>query len=247
MITGKRLPIFTFYRWPIWLPWAVLTHFDAFIARFTAGISGKLTSTWMISDVWGAVVQSRKFTRAKLKKITIGHRVLVLISEKMDDSYEECFADDESDCRTRAFSRDEIHNEQRLGQIQQANISDSTAENECVFDTDWALKRRYSLSSLLYSRFLTRLEDRMKTFLVWVWLGDGLVISSFEVRNFKLYRDRYSANTRDILFVPTKYAKTIFLEHLTLIRYTWGIRTVWTTYNDIGNFTARSHVLEVSI
>lgn len=77
-------------------------------------------------------------------------------------SYEECFADDESDFSERSLSRDDIHNEQRLGQIHQ-DIVESMAENECVFDTEWALKRRYSLSSLIYSRLLLRLEDKMKT------------------------------------------------------------------------------------
>lgn len=68
MITGKRLPIFTFYRWPIWLPWAVLTHFDAFIARFTAGISGKLTSTWMISWRLGSSCTDSKIYKSKVKE-----------------------------------------------------------------------------------------------------------------------------------------------------------------------------------
>lgn len=77
-------------------------------------------------------------------------------------SYEECFADDESDFSERSLSRDDIHNEQRLRQIHQ-DIVESMAENECVFDTEWALKRRYSLSSLIYSRLLLRLEDKMKT------------------------------------------------------------------------------------
>jgi len=78
--------------------------------------------------------------------------------EKMDASYEECFADDESDISESSLSRDDIHN----GQIHQ-DIVETTAENECVFDTEWALKRRYSLSSLLYSRLLLRLEGKMKT------------------------------------------------------------------------------------
>ena len=72
-------------------------------------------------------------------------------------SYEECFADDESDISESSLSRDDIHN----GQINQ-DIVESTADNECVFDTEWALKRRYSLSSLLYSRLLLRLKDKMK-------------------------------------------------------------------------------------
>lgn len=80
----------------------------------------------------------------------------------MNVSYEECFADDESDFSERSLSRDDIHNEQRLRQIHQ-DIVESMAENECVFDTEWALKRRYSLSSLIYSRLLLRLEDKMKT------------------------------------------------------------------------------------
>ena len=73
-------------------------------------------------------------------------------------SYEECFADDESNFSERSMSRDDIHN----GQIDQ-DIVESTTDNECVFDTEWALKRRYSLSSLLYSRLLLRLKDKMKT------------------------------------------------------------------------------------
>lgn len=77
---------------------------------------------------------------------------------KMDMSYEECFADDESDISESSLSRDDVHN----GQINQ-DIAESTADNECVFDTEWALKRRYSLSSLLYSRLLLRLKDQMKT------------------------------------------------------------------------------------
>lgn len=77
---------------------------------------------------------------------------------KMDVSYEECFADDESDFSERSLSRNDIHN----GQIH-LDIVESTADNECVFDTEWALKRKYSLSSLLYSRLLLRLEDKMKT------------------------------------------------------------------------------------
>lgn len=77
-------------------------------------------------------------------------------------TYEECFADDESDSSVRSLSREDIQNQQRLGQIHQ-DVVESTAENECVFDTEWALKRRYSLSSLLYSRFLLRLEDKMKS------------------------------------------------------------------------------------
>lgn len=76
----------------------------------------------------------------------------------MDASYEECFAYDESDISESSLSRDDIHN----GQIHQ-DIVETTAENECVFDTEWALKRRYSLSSLLYSRLLLRLEGKMKT------------------------------------------------------------------------------------
>lgn len=78
----------------------------------------------------------------------------------MNVSYEECFADDESDFSERSLSRD-IYNEQRLGRIHQ-DIVESMAENECVFDTEWALKRKYSLSSLLYSRLLLRLKDKMK-------------------------------------------------------------------------------------
>lgn len=77
----------------------------------------------------------------------------------MDASYEECFADDESDISESSLSRDDIHNN---GQIHQ-DIIETTAENECVFDMEWALKRRYSLSSLLYSRLLLRLEGKMKT------------------------------------------------------------------------------------
>lgn len=80
----------------------------------------------------------------------------------MDQSYEECFADDESDSSVRSLGRDDIQNGQRFGQIHQ-DIVESSAENECVFDMEWALKRRYSLSSLLYSRSLLRLEDKMKS------------------------------------------------------------------------------------
>lgn len=76
----------------------------------------------------------------------------------MDVSYEECFADDESDISESSLSRDDIHN----GQIDQ-DIVESLADNECVFDTEWALKRKYSLSSLLYSRLLLRLKSKMKT------------------------------------------------------------------------------------
>lgn len=80
----------------------------------------------------------------------------------MDVSYEECFADDESDISESSLSRDDIHN----GQIHQ-DIVESLADNECVFDTEWALKRKYSLSSLLYSRLLLRLKSKMKTALSW--------------------------------------------------------------------------------
>ncbi|KAL9988870.1 hypothetical protein ACROYT_G003362 [Oculina patagonica] len=66
----------------------------------------------------------------------------------MEQSYEECcFADDESDSSVRSLGRDDIQNEQRFGQIRQ-DIVESSAENECVFDTEWALKRRYSRNDL---------------------------------------------------------------------------------------------------
>jgi len=76
----------------------------------------------------------------------------------MDASYEECFADDESDISESSLNRDDIHN----GQTHQ-DIIETTTENECVFDMEWALKRKYSLSSLLYSRLLLRLKGKMKT------------------------------------------------------------------------------------
>ena len=92
---------------------------------------------------------SSKFT-TEAKEVPISLRF-----GKMDMSYEECFADDESDISESSLSRDDVHNGQ--------DIAESTADNECVFDTEWALKRRYSLSSLLYSRLLLRLKDQMKT------------------------------------------------------------------------------------
>lgn len=80
----------------------------------------------------------------------------------MDNSTdEECFADDESDCGVRSVGRDDIQTKRQLDQMY-PGFSHSTEENECVFDSEWALKRRYSLSSLIYSKFLLRLEDRMK-------------------------------------------------------------------------------------
>lgn len=78
-------------------------------------------------------------------------------------SYEECFADDESDSNNSTVSpsnHDDIRYEHRLGHN---DLVEATEENEYVFDTEWALKRRYSLSSLLYSRFLLRLEGKMKS------------------------------------------------------------------------------------
>ena len=84
------------------------------------------------------------------------------------DGYDECFADDESDstlitCNAGSFNH-EISESERLAIENDRGIyTDLVKENEYVFDTEWALKRRYSLSSLIYSRFLVRLEDRMKT------------------------------------------------------------------------------------
>lgn len=78
------------------------------------------------------------------------------------DGYDECFADDESDEITgnaQSFNHEISNyykNDRGINTV-------FTEENECVFDMDWALKRRYSLSSLIYSRCLVRLEDRIKT------------------------------------------------------------------------------------
>jgi len=75
------------------------------------------------------------------------------------DGYDECFADDESDSigsSLRSFNHEISENDRGI-------FTESTEENECVFDTEWALKRRCSLFSLIYSRFLVRLEDKTKT------------------------------------------------------------------------------------
>lgn len=84
------------------------------------------------------------------------------------DGYDECFADDESDSTlitcNAGSSNHEISESERLAIENDRGIyTDLVKENEYVFDTEWALKRRYSLSSLIYSRFLVRLGDRMKT------------------------------------------------------------------------------------
>lgn len=80
--------------------------------------------------------------------------------------YDECFADDESDVvarHPRSFNHRVIDEKQLPSEddhrTRTLRISE---ENECVFDTEWALKRRYSLSSLIYSRFLVRMGGRMK-------------------------------------------------------------------------------------
>ena len=78
-----------------------------------------------------------------------------------NSSYEECFADDESDCGMRSVSRFNDHHQRLLG-YRYTTLSHSTEENECVFDSEWALKRRCSLSSLIYSKFLMRLDDKTK-------------------------------------------------------------------------------------
>lgn len=84
------------------------------------------------------------------------------------DEYEECFADDESDNivtarNVRYFNHENSDGEQLSGESDRDFYSDPTKDNECVFDTEWALKRRCSLSSLIYSRFLVRWEDNMKS------------------------------------------------------------------------------------
>ena len=82
------------------------------------------------------------------------------------DEYEECFADDESDNTsdfTGSSSQEENSFEHR--EFQHAvYLKESLEENECVLDRDLASKLRYSLSSLLYSRFLARLGDKVKVF-----------------------------------------------------------------------------------
>ena len=78
------------------------------------------------------------------------------------DGYDECFADDESDEITgnaQSFNHETSNHYKNDRGI----YTVCAEENECVFDMDWALKRRYSLSSLIYSRCLVRLEDRIKT------------------------------------------------------------------------------------
>lgn len=86
------------------------------------------------------------------------------------DGYEECFADDESDnnivtTRNVRYSNHENSDGEQLSRDSDRDFySDPIKqENECVFDTEWALKRRCSLSSLIYSRFLVRWEDKMKS------------------------------------------------------------------------------------
>ena len=110
-------------------------------------------------------------TSLYLQSLARGHETetweyFVFIAVRMDYrqgklSYEECFADDESDCGVRLVSRGRKHNQRLLGRSYPIT-SHSTEENECVFDSEWALKRRCSLSSLIYSKFLTRLDDRTK-------------------------------------------------------------------------------------
>lgn len=106
----------------------------------------------------------------RLRTVAWGEFELIRFIGKMD-GYDECFADDESDniaCSgtsnvSNAHSFNHEISNQRHSRENRAIYTDSTEENECVFDVEWALKRRYSLSSLIYSRFLVRLEDRMKT------------------------------------------------------------------------------------
>lgn len=86
------------------------------------------------------------------------------------DGYEECFADDESDNNivttrnVRYSNHENSDGEQLSGDSARDFYSDPIKENECVFDTEWAMKRKCSLSSLIYSRFLVRWEDKMKSF-----------------------------------------------------------------------------------
>lgn len=87
------------------------------------------------------------------------------------DRYDECFADDESDDVTRNI-RCFIHENSRNQKQAASNNSPSndrgknnfrfSVENEYVFDREWALKRRCSLSSLMYSRLQVRFGDRLK-------------------------------------------------------------------------------------
>lgn len=147
------LPIFAFYGWVTTPPWAVRTNFDAFSA-FGQIRAGRNFNTKDLPDVWGAF-------RSPESKINRGKRLELLIWIMDHQSYEECFADDESystNSPVSSSSRDDI--EHRIGRN---DILEATEENECVFDTEWALQRRYSLSSLLYSRFLLRLEYKMKS------------------------------------------------------------------------------------
>lgn len=88
------------------------------------------------------------------------------------DRYDECFADDESDDVTRNIrcSFQENRNQKQAASNnsprsdREKNNFRFSVENEFVFDREWALKRRCSLSSLMYSRLQFRFGDRMKAF-----------------------------------------------------------------------------------
>lgn len=84
------------------------------------------------------------------------------------DRYDDCFADDESDTVIKSVRYFILENSDPKQPAPPTNDRRTyfrrAEENECVFDIEWAFRRRCSLSSLIYSRLQVRLGDKMKPF-----------------------------------------------------------------------------------
>lgn len=83
----------------------------------------------------------------------------------MQSDYEEGFADDENEMACIAQRRS-LSNDSASDSID----GEAAEENNCVFDKDWSMRQKLSLSSLLHSRLMIRVAQMKKQAQVEKWL-----------------------------------------------------------------------------